>query len=201
MRKKTALTATTLLALTAGLGVGAATASGGALNAGASKPDTASAALHSSSGTHIGWVKFADRDGGVDVSVDARWVKPGFHGLHIHAIGECDKRSAAPDTTEPLGAFLSAGGHWKKDQDANHPDHTGDLPTVYAGENTKVRSSFWTDRFTVADMFDEDGSAVMLHQGVDNYANVPERYTDELDKDTLNTGDAGSRAACGVVKR
>jgi len=55
---------------------------------------------------------------------------------------------------------------------------------------------------------------VIIHTGRDNYANVPpttptgeERYHSQLedvfgpDSITLATGDAGSRFACGVVRR
>jgi superoxide dismutase, Cu-Zn family len=46
-----------------------------------------------------------------------------------------------------------------------------------------------------------------VHAGRDNFANIPERYHSHEedvfgpDSDTLATGDAGSRAACGVVQR
>jgi Cu-Zn family superoxide dismutase len=39
----------------------------------------------------------------------------------------------------------------------------------------------------------------MVHAGADNFANIPDRYG-EPDQTTLNTGDAGGRAACGVVR-
>jgi Cu-Zn family superoxide dismutase len=47
----------------------------------------------------------------------------------------------------------------------------------------------------------------MVHANRDNYANIPDRYhshaTDTFgpDPDTLATGDAGARAACGVPQR
>ena len=54
---------------------------------------------------------------------------------------------------------------------------------------------------SLADLTDDDGSAVMIHASRDNYANIPERYVaagpDEM---TLNTGDAGGRIACGPVE-
>ena len=46
-----------------------------------------------------------------------------------------------------------------------------------------------------------------MHAGRDNFANIPERYhshqydTFGPDADTLATGDAGARAACGVVRQ
>jgi Cu-Zn family superoxide dismutase len=59
---------------------------------------------------------------------------------------------------------------------------------------------FETDRFTVADLFDADGAAVMIHALPDNFANIPTRYVPEPDAMTLNTGDAGGRVACGQVE-
>ncbi|STD13941.1 Superoxide dismutase [Cu-Zn] precursor [Dermatophilus congolensis] len=164
-------------------------------------PTTATAPMYSSRGTHIGWATFTDRDGGTQVTLQAKWIKPGFHGLHIHSIGKCEKNSSAPNKPEKKGAFLSAGGHWKLDPTTHHPNNTGDFPTIYAGKNTKVSTSFWTDRFTVANLFDADGSAVILHQNADNHANIPQRYAPQgPDHETLHTGDAGPRAAYGIIK-
>ena len=60
---------------------------------------------------------------GVEVTVTVTGLKPGAHGLHLHAVGKCE----APD-------FTSAGGHFdpgpngEPDPDTNHPFHMGDLP-------------------------------------------------------------------------
>ena len=47
----------------------------------------------------------------------------------------------------------------------------------------------------------------MIHAGPDNFGNIPSaRYTNVVpgqpvpDETTLNTGDAGGRIACGVIK-
>jgi superoxide dismutase, Cu-Zn family len=58
----------------------------------------------------------------------------------------------------------------------------------------------------VAELVDADGSALIVHAGRDNYANIPDHYHSHTydtfgpDQDTLATGDAGERAACGVVE-
>ena len=58
-----------------------------------------------------------------------------------------------------------------------------------------------TDALTLADLLDDDGSAVMVHEDPDNYANIPERYAPEgPDQMTRNTGDSGGRIACGPVR-
>ena len=56
-----------------------------------------------------------------------------------------------------------------------------------------------TDRFSIDALRDADGSAIMVHSGPDNFANIPARYGTP-DQVTLDTGDSGSRIACGVVR-
>ena len=57
-----------------------------------------------------------------------------------------------------------------------------------------------SDRFDVAALVDAagDGSAVILHIGPDNFANIPAAYG-APNAATLSTGDAGGRYACGVI--
>jgi Cu-Zn family superoxide dismutase len=64
-----------------------------------------------------------------------------------------------------------------------------------------------TDRFTIGDLFDADSSALIVHTGRDNFANIPTRYRSPAsppsggpDAETRATGDAGARAACGVIE-
>jgi len=63
-----------------------------------------------------------------------------------------------------------------------------------------------TDRYDVEDLFDGDGSALIIHASPDNYANIPVRYLappatiTAVDSATLGTGDAGGRIACGVIE-
>jgi len=60
---------------------------------------------------------------------------------------------------------------------------------------------FKTDRYDVANLFDADGSAIIIHASPDNFANIPARYAPTgPDATTLGTGDAGGRFACGVVE-
>ena len=119
-----------------------------------------------------------------------------FHGFHIHTTGLC---------TAP--AFTSANGHWNLTGES-HGKHTGDLPSVLVGPDGTASGRFETHRFDVNQLFDVDGSAVVLHNGVDNFGNVPigpTRYADpnfwnDAPGGTAATGDAGTRYACGVVQ-
>lgn len=151
--------------------------------------------LRAADGSRVGHVTMRQLGGKVVVSVKARGLEPGFHGFHVHAVGLCE-----PDA--PDGPFTTAGGHYTGDS-PNHGDHAGDLPSLLVTEDGQAWASFATDRFTLAELRDSDGSAVMVHADPDNFANIPERYTSGgvpgPDADTLDTGDAGDRAACGVV--
>lgn len=159
---------------------------------GATPPQAVGEIVFRGHGTH------ADR---VDVEIDLPDGAPGagtFHGLHVHTVGTC----AAP--------FTTAGGHWNLVSGAGHGGHTGDLPSVLIGADGTASASFETHRFNVNDMFDANGSAVILHAGADNFGNVPiggGKYDDPsgwyttAPAGTSFTGDAGARYACGVVER
>ena len=157
---------------------------------------TARAALRNAAGDRVGKVFFKQRRGGDEVLVfgRARNLTPGFHGFHIHTTGVC----------EP--PFTSAGGHYNPDG-ASHRDHAGDMPSLLINGDGRGFVAFATDRFTIDELRAGDGSAVMVHAGSDNFANIPTRYRSPAsppeggpDPETLATGDAGSRMACGVVR-
>ena len=157
------------------------------------------ASMNTADGAEIGTVEFLERDGGVEASAQFSGLEPGFYGFHIHGSGTCETDSAAPDDPEDTGDFLSAGGHLNP-TGADHPDHAGDLPQLLVTDSGDAELTFLTDRFTLADLTDGDGAAVIIHSDPDNYANVPGRYaTDGVDEDTTSTGDAGDRLACGVI--
>lgn len=192
----TSSTATTAAAATAATAAARADAVGPARQAGSAR--WARAVLRSTSGNAIGVAVFRAVPGGTQVRVEARYVKPGWHGLHIHGIGKCEKKSADPKDASKVGAFLSSGGHLATGTQ-KHPDHAGDLPQVLARADTRVSLATITDRFTVGELRDRDGSAVVLHSGPDNYANIPERYAPAPDAETAKAGDSGTRVACGVI--
>ena len=152
--------------------------------------DTANADLHDTNNQAVGSVTLSDNKGKVTVSIEAQTLPAGFHGFHIHAVGDC----SASDFTSASGHFNPSG--------VDHGDHAGDLPNLLVMEDGTAAMTFDTDRFAVADLFDNDGSAIIIHAAPDNYANIPERYQEPPPDDaTLATGDAGSRLACGVIEQ
>lgn len=130
-------------------------------------------------------------------------LTPGFHGLHIHAVGKCEAASVAPTGGAP-GDFNSAGGHFQKTGHTGHPA-SGDLASLQVREDGTAKLVTTTDAFTAEDLLGGAKTAIIIHEKADNFANIPpERYQQvngapPPDETTLATGDAGKRVACGVI--
>jgi Cu-Zn family superoxide dismutase len=153
---------------------------------------TAFATVRNVEGDRVGNVWFHERHDQVTVVAHVRDLPPGFHGFHIHMTGACDPTGATP--------FASAGGHLNL-AGASHPGHNGDMSTLLVNADGSGLVALATDRFTLDDLRDADGSAVIVHANPDNYANIPtDRYDPDPDATTLSTGDAGGRIACGEVR-
>lgn len=139
-----------------------------------------------------GIVKLTKKGSSVIVRTEAEGLTPGFHGFHVHSVGEC-----APP-------FTSAGGHYNPTA-TGHGSPAGDMPGLLVLDDGTAVLQFATDNFTIAELFDADGTAIIVHALPDNFANIPTRYQSTTegtfgpDSATLATGDAGSRVACGVV--
>lgn len=125
----------------------------------------------------------------VNITVSLTGLKPGMHGVHLHAVGKC-----TPD-------FTAAGGHFdpgpagNMDPDANHPYHMGDIPQISAAANGKATMKAATTRVTLSDgplsLFDSDGSAIIIH------ANPDQGITGEPKSGVSG----GPRIACGVIEK
>jgi Cu-Zn family superoxide dismutase len=125
----------------------------------------------------------------VNITVTVSGLKPGMHGVHLHAIGKC-----TPD-------FAAAGGHFdpgpagNPDPDANHPFHMGDVPQLTAGANGKATMKAATTRVTLSEgplsLFDADGSAIIIH------GNPDQGITGE----SKSGVSGGPRVACGVIEK
>jgi Cu-Zn family superoxide dismutase len=125
----------------------------------------------------------------VGIEVTAEGLKPGKHGVHLHAIGKCE-----PD-------FTAAGGHFdpgpagNTDPDANHPFHMGDIPNLTAAEDGKGSLRTMTTRVTISEgplsLFDADGTAIIIH------GNPDQGITGEPKSGVSG----GPRVACGVITK
>lgn len=169
---------------------------------------TAEASLVKPDGSSAGTATFTEKDGVVVVDVRVTGLPAGFHGMHIHEVGKCEPDSVAKNGAPGSAAnFGSAGGHWQKPGASGHP-MTGDLVSMYVNANGTGQTVTSTGAFTLSDIKkNSEGNALMIHADADNFGNVPSsKYANVVpgqpvpDSQTLSTGDAGGRIACGVIK-
>ena len=105
-------------------------------------------------------------------------LSPGSHGMHIHSVGKCEANSVAP-TGGSAGDFNSAGGHLQVGGRTEHPA-SGDLTPLNIRSDGSGKVVATTDAFTADDLKGPEGSALIIHEGPDNFANIPQRYTHEV---------------------
>lgn len=149
--------------------------------------EVAEAPVIDNKGATIGSIQLRGSPAGVVVRValKAGALPPGWHGAHMHAVGDCS------DTEK----FLNSKAHVNHDAkkhgllNAEGPDN-GDLPNLYAAPDGSVNAELFTPfvRLTGANgLKDADGSAFVIHAAEDDHAAQP-------------IGNAGARLACAVVK-
>lgn len=154
----------------------------------ASKPATYSTELTGAEGT-LGQVELADTPGGVilHLSIPAGALKPGMHAVHFHEKGDC---SDAP-------AFKASGGHYNPTGHQHgiltaNGMHAGDMPNFMVVEGAKTEVELFNTQLRFSEdpapLMDADGSALIIHEGTDDYQSQP-------------SGDAGTRVACAVISK
>lgn len=156
-----------------------------AAGAGPVQAQTAKAALKDANGKDGGNITLTQTPTGVLFSVAVKGLPAGEHAFHVHAVGKC----------EP--PFTSAGGHFNpgnKKHGLMAPDgsHAGDMPNLHIPASGDLMVEVHNPMLTLEkgkpnSVHDDDGSAVVIHVGKDDYKTDP-------------TGEAGGRIACGVVQ-
>lgn len=152
----------------------------------AQEPATAGAQLEGLQGEEHGSVSLSQTPHGVLLVANLTGLPEGTHGFHIHETGKC----------EP--PFQSAGGHFNPGGTSHgflnaEGFHAGDMPNIHVPASGTLQlevlnSEVSLDPDVEGSLFDEDGSAIMVHSRADDYASDP-------------AGNAGDRIACGIVRR
>jgi Cu-Zn family superoxide dismutase len=148
-----------------------------------------STALKDPAGALVGTVKVTDAPTGVIVDVDITKMKPGWHAMHFHDMGDCSdpkfaKAGAHMNHPEPgkraHGFMTPAGGDF------------GDLPNIYVAADGTGKAEAFTNRVSVKGeggrpaLLDADGSALIIHENPDDFITQP-------------IGNAGARVACAAI--
>jgi Cu-Zn family superoxide dismutase len=145
----------------------------------------AQATLRLANGLPAGTAQLMASGSEVNISVALTGLSPGVHGAHLHTTGACD----APE-------FTSAGPHLNPtNRQHGHENpagaHLGDLPNATIGANgsgTLNATLQGTRDQVIAQLFDADGTAIVVHATADDYRTDP-------------SGNSGGRIACGVLTR
>ena len=145
----------------------------------------ASGTFHTANGAPAGTVVLLAAGSELSVNVAVAGLPQGTHGIHLHTVGSCD-----------TPGFNSAGSHLNphgmQHGSANPAgSHLGDLPNLVVGSagTGALSAKLHDDSATaMAELFDGDGTAVVIHADPDDYKTDP-------------SGNSGTRIACAVLKR
>lgn len=139
-----------------------------------------------SEGKGMGTVEFTETKRGVKIRLILSGLEPGEKAVHFHEIGKCD----APK-------FTTAGAHFNpsdKEHGFDNPKgyHAGDLPNLVIPKSGTIDFEIVTSNVTLEkgqknSLLDEDGSALVIHAGPDDYVTDP-------------SGNSGDRIACGIIE-
>jgi Cu-Zn family superoxide dismutase len=134
----------------------------------------------------------------VTVEMKVKGLTNGKHAVHIHEVASCEPCGSAGGHFDP-GPFGQSRPDSATDdvpaKDVNHPYHMGDLINLEVKDGVGYMKHR-TNRVTLSpgrlSIFDDNGSAFIVHTNVDTYC----------DKETdLKKGCAGgSRDACGIIR-
>ena len=110
-------------------------------------------------------------------------LKPGLHGFHIHEFGDMSD------------GCKSMGGHYNPDG-VNHGNldegHVGDLGNITADEKGNASFSIKAERVDLIGERSVVGRGFVVHSDEDDLGKGG-------DEESLKTGNAGDRLACGVI--
>ncbi|MDG6095500.1 superoxide dismutase family protein [Acetobacter sp. AN02] len=144
--------------------------------------------LKGADGKTIGTIAVTDAPKGVILRVQAKGLRPGWHGIHFHETGDC----SAP-------SFKSAGGHVHTQSPVVHgllnanANDDGDLPNLRVADDGTAMAEFYSTLVSLHGtggrpaLLDKDGASVVIHENPDDYKTQP-------------IGGAGSRVACAVIR-
>lgn len=133
-----------------------------------------------------GTATFRQGPTGVLIRIEAIGLTPGWHGLHLHGVGQCE----GPKFTS-AGSHVKHGGAVHGLLNAEGPE-SGDLPNLYAGADGRGFAEVFTTDVSLVDgaggpnLLDADGAAILIHALADDHVAQP-------------IGGSGDRVVCGMI--
>jgi len=145
----------------------------------------ARAKMISGSGESLGEVTFTQTDDGVQITGDIAGLgEAGSRGFHVHEFGKCD----GPDFMSAGGHFNPAGHQHGAPENAPEARHAGDFGNIEINDDDGANLDLKDHVITLkAGENNIVGHALIIHAQQDDLTSQP-------------TGDAGARAACGIIE-
>ncbi len=131
-------------------------------------------------GNSVGSIVVSETKYGLLFTPKLQGLTPGVHGFHIHENLSCSQDG------------MAAGGHFDPAKTGKHlgpyhdEGHLGDLPIIYVAPDGSVSLPVLAPR--LKHFADIQHHALMLHDGGDNYSDVPNKL-----------GGGGARMVCGLI--
>ncbi|CAJ0927954.1 unnamed protein product, partial [Mesorhabditis belari] len=134
------------------------------------------------------WFKQDHENEPVKIEGSISGLSPGKHGFHVHVYGDSTKgcESAGPH----FNPFNKTHG---SQEDENR--HVGDLGNVEANENGYAKFVITDNMIKLHGPNSVIGRSMVVHVGEDDLG----KGQGEKAEESLKTGNAGARAACGVI--
>lgn len=142
--------------------------------------DRARAAMANTQGESVGEVMLIQTPNGTLLHARLTGLPAGAHAFHVHTVGKCEP------PFKSAGGHFNPGGH-KHGLFAEGGMHVGDMPNIHVPESGALEIEVLNAQLMLdASLFDDDGAAIVIHDGPDDYRTDP-------------AGAAGPRIACGVI--
>ncbi len=148
----------------------------------ASAAEQAQAQMMNQDGASVGKVTLHTTPQGTLLHAMLQNLPAGAHAFHVHAIGKCEV------------PFKSAGGHFNLAGKSHGilsagGMHAGDMPNIHVPASGNLEIEVLNTQVRLdSSLFDDDGAAIVIHAGGDDYTSDP-------------AGAAGPRIACGVIDK
>jgi Cu-Zn family superoxide dismutase len=156
-----------------------------ASSSGSSSSQKLTTQLNTADGKHAAdaIIDFTNGYANVTVETVTGILAPGFHGLHLHAVGTCEANSVAPSGGQSAD-FASAGDYFQAPGHTGQPA-SGDLPPVLVRSDGSGKLVATSDAFSEDQLKGSEGSSIVLDQGAD--------------MGSQSSADSDKRVACGVI--
>ena len=144
-----------------------------------------------------GKVIFTETKRGLQIKINILGISSGKHGFHIHSTGDLSEGCGS------LCAHYNPTNSVHGGRNSEHR-HLGDLGNVIANDKGVVDMTIYDKDLSITGKYSILGRSVVIHEGeddlglggLDKNGNIIDKVIRE---ESLKTGNAGKRIACGVI--